>query len=80
MVRIEGILVALFGGVLGLVLGIAFGAATAVTLPAATSQLTFPTLRLVLLLVGARLLGIIAAAVPARRASKLDILEAIADS
>ena len=61
-------------------LGISFGAATAVTLPADTSQLTFPTVRLLLLLLAAGLLGIIAAAVPARRASRLDILDAIADT
>ena len=80
MVRIEGVLVALFGGVLGLGLGTAFGAAIAVTLPADTSQYTFPGLRLLGLLAAAGVLGILAAAIPARRASRLDILDAIAEA
>ncbi len=79
MVRVEGILVALLGGVLGLGLGIAFGAATASVLPADTAQLTFPTARLVALFVAAGVLGVIASAVPARRAAKLDVLDAIAE-
>jgi putative ABC transport system permease protein len=80
MVRVEGILVALFGGVLGLVLGIGFGSAIAVALPVDTAVLTFPSLRLVLLFVAAGVLGILAAAMPARRAARLDVLAAIAEN
>ena len=80
MVRVEGVLVALFGGVLGLVLGIAFGAATASVLPADEAQLTLPGWRLIALFVAAGVLGVIASAVPARRAARLDILEAIAET
>jgi putative ABC transport system permease protein len=76
---VEGILVALFGGVLGLVLGVGFGSAIAVALPVDTAVLTFPSLRLVLLFLAAGLLGIVAAALPARRAARLDVLEAIAE-
>lgn len=79
MVRVEGVLVALFGGSLGLILGVGFGAATTVTLPSDTAQLTFPVLRLLLLLLAAGVLGVLASAVPARRAARLEILDAIAD-
>jgi len=77
MVRIEGILVALFGGVLGVGLGIAFGAATAAALPPDTALLTLPSPRLMGILVAAGFLGLIAAAVPARRAARLNVLDAI---
>ncbi len=80
MVRIEGVLVALLGGVLGLTLGVAFGSASAAALPPATAQLTYPPGRLVLLFAAAGLLGIIAGALPARRAARLDILTAIVDT
>jgi putative ABC transport system permease protein len=80
MVRVEGVLVALFGGVLGLVLGVGFGSAIAIALPVDTAVLTFPSLRLVLLFVAAGLLGVVAAAMPARRAARLDVLAAIAET
>ena len=79
MVRIEGVLVSLFGGVLGIALGVGFGAAVAAALPVDTAVLSVPLLRLGLLFVAAALLGLIAAAVPARRAARLQMLEAIAD-
>jgi putative ABC transport system permease protein len=80
MVRVEGVLVALMGGVLGLALGIGFGSAIATALPVDTAVLTFPPLRLALLFLTAGLLGIVAAALPARRAARLDVLEAIAET
>ena len=80
MIRIEGVLVALFGGILGLGVGIGFGAAVASALPVDTAQLTFPLPRLVGLFVAAGLLGVISAAVPARRAARLDVLAAVAES
>jgi putative ABC transport system permease protein len=79
MIRIEGVLIALFGGVLGIGFGVAFGATVADSLPVNTARLTIPTGRLALLVVAAGLLGIIAAAVPARRAARLDVLAAVAE-
>lgn len=79
MVRIEGVLVSLFGGVLGIALGVGFGAAVASALPVDTAVLAVPVLRLALLFVAAALLGLVAAALPARRAARLQMLEAIAD-
>jgi putative ABC transport system permease protein len=80
MVRVEGVLVALFGGVLGLVLGIGFGSAIAAALPVDTAVLSFPVVRLLLLFLAAGLLGVLAAAMPARRAGRLDVLAAIAET
>jgi putative ABC transport system permease protein len=78
MVRVEGVLVALFGGVLGMVVGLAFGVAVAEAVPADSAQLTLPIGRLVALFVVAGMLGVVAAALPARRAARLDVLDAIA--
>ena len=79
MVRVEGVLISLFGGFLGLVVGVAFGAALVGALPAETVEFTLPWQRLFVLLFIAGALGIVAAALPARRAARLDVLEAIAE-
>jgi putative ABC transport system permease protein len=78
-VRWESVLIALFGTGLGLVIGIAFGTsmvlaiadegATAVVVPA--GQMAFIALL-------AAVCGVLAAVLPARRASRLDVLDAIA--
>jgi len=70
---------AAFGGVLGVVGGVGFGAALVSALPAATVQLTLPFQRLALLLLVSGALGVVAAALPARRAARLDVLAAIAE-
>lgn len=79
MVRFEGVMIGTFGGVLGVVLGVAFGAALVVVLPHENAELTVPVLRLVAVLVAASVLGIVASALPARRAGRLDVLRAIAE-
>ena len=79
MVRVEGFLIALFGGVLGLLVGVGFGAALVAALPAETVEFTLPWARLVMLLAIAGLLGVVASALPARRAARLDVLKAIAE-
>ena len=80
MIRVEGVLVALFGGVLGLGLGIGFGAAVTSALPADTAQLTFPFWRLLALFAAAGVLGVVSSAVPARRAARLDVLQAVSET
>ena len=79
MVRIEGVIIALFGGVLGLFVGSAFGAALVTVLPQRTAVLSFPITRMSLLFVVSGILGVLSAIAPARRAGRLDVLEAIAE-
>ena len=79
MVRLEAGLVALFGAALGVTVGVLFGWAAVVALPASiTSTLAVPTGRILLLVAVAGIAGLVAAWGPARRAGKLDILDAVA--
>ena len=78
-VRWESVLIALFGTGLGVVLGITFG--TALLLSLADDGLDvvrIPGGQLLIIALLAALCGVLAAVVPARRASKLDVLGAIA--
>ncbi|MEU1947777.1 ABC transporter permease [Streptomyces sp. NPDC059474] len=79
MVRLESLVISLFGGVLGIGLGVFFGWAAgeliAAELP--TYELVLPWARMGLFLLMAALVGVIAALWPARRASKLNMLMAI---
>jgi putative ABC transport system permease protein len=77
MVRIEGVIIAAFGATLGVALGTAFGAALVAVLPAATAELNLPWTRLLVLLILGALIGIASAALPARRAARLDVLAAV---
>lgn len=79
MVRLESLVISLFGGVLGIGLGVFFGWAAgeliASELP--TYEMVLPWARMGLFLLMAALVGVIAALWPARRASKLNMLMAI---
>jgi len=78
MIRFEAALVALFGAVLGVAIGIGFGWATVAAIPASvTSTLAIPVNRIVVLVAVAGGAGLVAAWAPARRAGKLDVLDAI---
>ena len=78
MVRLEAGLVALFGAALGVTVGVLFGWAAVVALPSSiTSTLAIPTTRILLLVAVAGLAGLVAAWGPARRAGKLDVLDAV---
>ncbi len=80
MVRLEAGLVALFGAALGVGLGVAFGWAAVAALPATiTSTLAVPTTRIVVLVGVAGLAGLVAAWGPARRAARLNVLDAISN-
>ena len=80
MIRFEAGLVALFGAVLGVGIGIGFGWAAVAALPAEfTSTLAIPVNRIVILVLVAGVAGLIAARGPAKRAGKLDVLDAIAN-
>ncbi|MEX2278644.1 MAG: FtsX-like permease family protein [Acidimicrobiia bacterium] len=77
MIRWESVIIAVFGGVLGTVIGIVFGVSVVQAIGEdLTLSLPFGQLGWWLLIAAA--LGILAATYPARRASRLDILEAIA--
>ena len=77
-VRYEAVITALIGGILGLVLGVVFAILASRPLADEGFELTIPFGTLVMLLVLAMIAGIVAAIGPARRASRLDVLEALA--
>jgi putative ABC transport system permease protein len=77
MIRYEAVITALIGALLGMVLGVVFAALIAQPLKDEGFTLSYPVGTLVLLLVFAALAGVIAAIAPARRASQLDVLEAL---
>ncbi|MGW4912064.1 ABC transporter permease [Streptomyces sp. NPDC004270] len=79
MVRLESLVISLFGGVLGLGLGVFFGwaAGRLVGAKMPTYELVLPWSRMALFLVLAGLVGVLAALWPARRAARLNMLAAI---
>jgi len=77
MIRYEAVITALIGAVLGLVLGIVFAALIAQPLKQEGFTLSYPVGTLIGILVLAALLGVVAAIIPARRASRLDVLESL---
>ena len=79
MVLFEGAIIAAFGGVLGILLGTAFGTAAVTVMPDDFIRaLDIPVTNLLSYLVVAAIAGIAAAIVPARRAARLNVLDAIA--
>jgi putative ABC transport system permease protein len=78
MIRYESVITALIGGVLGLVIGVV-GAVlvTSLTLSNSGYVLTIPVGTLFVLLIIAAVAGLLAAALPARRAARLDLLQAL---
>ncbi|NJQ14449.1 ABC transporter permease [Streptomyces bohaiensis] len=79
MVRLESVVISLFGGVLGIGLGIFIGWAGGLKLAdqMTTFELVLPYERLGLFLLLAAVVGVIAALWPARRAARTDMLSAI---
>ncbi|HEX3874338.1 MAG TPA: FtsX-like permease family protein, partial [Solirubrobacteraceae bacterium] len=78
MVRYESVITATIGGALGLVLGIFFAAVVTSSLDEEGLHFQLPWLPIVGLLALAVVLGVLAAIGPARRASRLDVLGALA--
>ena len=78
MVCWEGLVVAVFGGILGVVLGIAFGVLAADIIPdSVVSTLSVPAGQIILYLVIAALAGLASGILPAIWAGRLKVLEAI---
>jgi putative ABC transport system permease protein len=79
MIRLESVILAVFGAIIGILVGTALGAAFASSLKQqGVTDIVVPESRLLLFLVLSALLGLGAASWPARRAAKLDVLTAIA--
>ncbi len=77
MIRYEAVITALIGALLGMVIGVIFAALIAQPLEEEGFALSYPVGELVLLLVFAAFAGVLAAIPPARRASRLNVLEAL---
>ncbi len=77
MIRYEAVITALIGAILGLALGVVFAALIAQPLKAEGFTLSYPIGTLIGILALAALAGVVAAIVPARRASRLDVLKSL---
>ncbi|KQZ75422.1 MULTISPECIES: ABC transporter permease [unclassified Nocardioides] len=79
MIRLESVVVAVFGALLGMVMGVVFGSTLVWALAdQGLTELSIPWGLLVVFVVASGVLGVLAAVFPARRAAKLDVLRAIA--
>lgn len=78
-VRWEAAIVSVFGALLGITLGVVFGVAASIAIPdTAVKSVAIPWLNLAIYVVVAALAGLIAAILPARRAARMNVLDAIA--
>jgi putative ABC transport system permease protein len=75
MIRYESVITALIGGVLGIVLGIVLGGLLVARVD--FIEFALPTGSLVIFAIAAIVVGLLAAIFPARRASRLNVLEAL---
>jgi ABC-type antimicrobial peptide transport system permease subunit len=75
MIRHESVITALIGGVLGIVLGIVLGALLIARVD--FIEFSLPTTQIVVFAIAAIVVGILAAIFPARRAARLDPLQAL---
>jgi putative ABC transport system permease protein len=78
LVRYEAVITALIGAVMGIVVGVFFAVMISIPLADEGFKLVIPWATLLALFVLAALAGVLAAVLPARRAAKLDVLEALA--
>ena len=75
MIRHESVITALMGGVIGIILGIVLGALLIVRVD--EIDFSLPVGQLIIFALATILVGIVAAIFPARRAAKLNVLEAL---
>ena len=77
-ILLEGVIVAVFGGVIGVVTGLVAGSIAAGSLPGdIISTVALPGGSVVVYLVVSAVAGLLASLAPARRANRIDLLEAI---
>jgi putative ABC transport system permease protein len=77
MIRYEAVITALIGAILGMVLGVVFATLIAQPLKDEGFTLSYPVGSLIALMIFAALAGVLAAIAPARRASRLNVLESL---
>lgn len=79
MVRWEAAIVSVFGALLGIAVGVVLGLLVSVALPStAVSKIVLPFVQLLLYVGAALLAGVWAARKPAKRAARMNVLDAIA--
>uniref|UniRef100_UPI00130052E3 FtsX-like permease family protein n=1 Tax=Streptomyces triticisoli TaxID=2182797 RepID=UPI00130052E3 len=79
MIRLESVVIAVFGAVLGLALGLVWGVCTQRVLALqGIRTLAIPWGTIVAVVIGAAVVGVVAALLPALRASRMNVLAAIA--
>jgi putative ABC transport system permease protein len=78
MITLESVAIALLGAVLGMVLGLVIGVVLRQSLKDDLTELELPLTGLAVFLVVAVIFGVLAAIVPAIRASRMKVLDAIA--
>jgi len=78
MIRSEAVIIAVFGTLMGVAVGLVFGRVILEALKDQGIAFALPTGQIVIYVLLAILAGLIAGTFPARRAAKLDILRAIA--
>ncbi len=76
MIRMEAVVTALIGGVIGVVLGLVLS--LLVIQKVNDFSVAIPVVSLIVVLILAGVAGVLAAVLPARRAARLDVLEALA--
>ncbi|KRE36037.1 ABC transporter permease [Janibacter sp. Soil728] len=78
MITLESVTIALLGAVLGIVLGVVAGVAIQRSLvDDGITELAIPWVQMVVFVVLAGIIGVLAALLPARRAARMDVLQAI---
>jgi len=77
LIRYESVITALIGAILGMVIGIVFATLISQPLKEEGFTLSYPVGQLIAILVLAAFVGVLAAIFPARRASRLDVLESL---
>ncbi|MFB6935278.1 ABC transporter permease [Streptomyces chartreusis] len=79
MIRLESVVIAVFGAVLGLALGLVWGVCTQQVLALqGMTALAIPWPTIVAVVIGSAVVGVVAALLPALRASRMNVLAAIA--
>jgi len=77
MVRFEAVITAVLGAIAGLILGVIFAFLLGIPLKSEGFTLSYPIPTLIMILVLTAIAGVLAAIYPARKAAKLDVLEAV---